>query len=196
MGLLLQNTADVHAGNAGNAAQFIRQRLVHKVAELMDIHIVGGDRRHHDRQHGRVDLQHIGRRHGVLPLTLQNGDLLLDIHADGVQIDPLFKLQRHHRGAVLAGRGHRLDVVQHGHGLFHGLGDLLLHRLGTGTGICGHDDDVGKVHIRQQVGGHLQIGHHAQHNNCQYRHEYGKRFFHAEFRHIEAPPCGDTILIV
>ena len=181
--LLLQNAADGHAGHTCDALHLTRQGLFHELRQLRHIHTLPGHGGDLHRQHGGVDLQHIGRAHGIIPAALEGGDLLLDVHACGVHVHPLLKLQHHHGHAVLAGGGDVLDLVQRSHGLLQGLGDVRLHRFRAGTHIGGHDDHIGEIHVGQQVRRHLQVGYYAQHQDGQHRHKHGERLFYAEFRH-------------
>ena len=82
-------------------------------------------------------------------------------------------------------RRHLLDMLQCGHGLLHGLGDLRFHLFRTGAGIGGHDHDIGEVHVGQQIRGHPCIGYKSEHDHRDYRHEYSKRFFYTERRHTQ-----------
>ena len=187
VGLPGQRAGHRDAGHTGDALQLAGELVRHQIAEGVHIRALLGHGGHHHRDHGRIDLQHIGCAHHVVPLALQHGDLLLDVHADGVHVHAILKLQHHHGHAVLTGGGDLLDLIQRGHGLLHGAGNLLLHRLGTGAGIGGDDDHIGKIHIGQQVGRHPQIRHHAQHHHGQYYHKHRQRLFYAEFRHSPAP---------
>ena len=113
------------------------------------------------------------------------------------------KLQRDHGYAVLAGGGDGLDLIQRSHGLLHRPGDGLLDGLRAGAGIRSDDDDIGKVHVGQQIRCHFQIRHHAQHDNAQHRHKDRQRFFHAEAGHTRPSffrlqrPCtqGKTVIM-
>ena len=190
MELTLHRAADGDAGHAGDALQLGGQGVVDEVRQLGDVLAVIGQGRHLHRQHGGVHFQHIGVAHGVAPGALQLVDLLLDIHADGVHIHPVLKLQHHHGHAVHGAGGDVLDAVQGGHGLLQGLGDVGLHSFGAGPGVGGHQDHIGEVHVGHQVGGHLQIGHHTQHHNGQHRHEHRQRLLYAEFGHNRFAPCA------
>ena len=184
VGFPRDSAADGDAGHAGHTLQLAAELIGDEVAELVHVHVLPGHGGHHHRQHGGVDLQYVWRGDGVLPAALQNGYLLLDVHADGVHVHAVLELQQYHGHAVLAGGGHVLDLIQRGHGLLHGLCDGLLHRFGAGAGVGGDNDDVGEVHVGQQIGGHFQVRHHAQHNNAQHRHKDGERFFYTEAGHI------------
>ena len=190
MELMLDRTADGDTGHAGDALQLGGQGIRDKVGQLRDVLAVVGQGRHLHRQHGGVHFQHIGVAHGVAPGALQLVDLLLDIHADGVHVHPVLKLQHHHGHAVHGAGGDVFDAVQGGHGLLQGLGDIGLHGLGAGPGVGGHQDHIREIHIGHQVGGHLQIGHHPQYQNRQHRHEHGQRLFYAEFGHSRIAPCA------
>ena len=96
-----QRTGDVHAGHAGDTRQFLLQLLVDEVAQLLYLHALIADGRHHDRQHGGVDLHGIGGGHRLVPAALQGRQLLLDVEAEGVHIRAVLELQHHHGGAVL-----------------------------------------------------------------------------------------------
>ena len=181
--LPLHQPAYGHAGHARDALHLARQRVFHELGKLRHVHLVAGHGGHGHRQHGGVNFQHIGRAHGVVPAALESGDLLLDVHARGVHIHALLKLQHHHGHAVLAGGADVLDLVEGGHGLLHGLGDVALHGLGAGARVGGHDDHIGEVHIGQQIRRHFRVCHHAQHQYGQHRHEHRQRLFHAEFCH-------------
>ena len=189
MHLPRQRTGDVHAGHAGDTRQFLLQLLVDEVAQLLYLHALIADGRHHDRQHGGVNFHGIGSGHCVVPAALQRRQLLLDVEAEGVHIRAVLKLQHHHGSAVLGGGGDGLDMIQCGHGFLDGAGDLLLDALGAGTGIGGHHDDVGEVHVGHQVRRHLHIGHHAQDDHRQRNNEHRQRFFHTKFRNHTAAPC-------
>ena len=188
MGLPGQRAGYRDAGHAADALQLAGQLVRHQIAEGVDVAALPGHGGHHHRDHGRVDLQHIGGPHRVGPLPLQHGDLLLDIHTDGIHVHAVLKLQHHHGRAVLAGGGDLLDLIQRGHGLLHGPRDLLLHRLGTGAGIGGDNNHIRKIHIGQQIRRHPQIRHDTQHHHRQYHHKYRQRPLYAEFCHTPAPP--------
>ena len=183
---------DGHAGHAADTLQLVGQLVGHQIAQVVYVHSLPGHSSHHHRQHRGIDLQHVGRAHHVVPLALQHGDLLLNVHADGVHIHAVLKLQQHHRHAVLAGGGDLLDLIQRGHRLLHGLGNVRFHRLRACAGVGGHDDDIGKIHIGDQVGRHFQIRHHAQNNDRQHHHKDGQRLLHAEFCHTPAPLPGKS----
>ena len=184
MGLPGHGAADRNAGHTGHALQLGGQLSGDEIAERVHVHVLPGHGGHHHRQHGWIDLQHIGGGDGVVPAALQYGDLLLDVHTDGIHIGAVLKLQRDHGYAVLAGGGDGLDLIQRSHGLLHRPGDGLLNGLRAGAGIRSDDDDIGKVHVGQQIRCHFQIRHHAQHDNAQHRHKDRQRFFHAEAGHI------------
>ena len=101
MGLPLHRAADGDAGYAGDALQLLGEGIFHKIRQLRHILAAVRHRRHLHRQHGGVDLQHIGGADAVVPVALQHIDLLLDIHADGVHIHAILELQHHHGDAVL-----------------------------------------------------------------------------------------------
>ena len=171
MHLTVHRAGDLHTGHAGNARQLGAQLLLHEVAQLVDVHAVAADGGHHDGDHGGVHLQDIGRGHRIIPLPLQGGHLLLDIHAQRVHVDAALKLHHDHGDAVLAGGGDAFQLVQRGQRLFQRLGDLRLHAFGACAGVAGDHDHIGVVHVGEQIGGHLHIGHHAQYQNGQRRHK-------------------------
>ena len=181
--LLLNFAAGGDPGDAGNALQFVHQRFIQEFRQLHGVHALHGYRRHLHGKHGGVDLQHVGRAHRVRPVGGQLGDLLLDIHAHGVHVDALGEFQNDHANVFAGNGGHLLNVIQRGHGLLHGSGDLLLHLFRACTGVGGHDQHVREIHIGKQVGGHAEIGHHAQHQYGDHRDENRQRLFDGEFGH-------------
>ena len=187
VGLAGQRAGHRDAGHAADALQLAGELIGDEVAEGVNILPLLGHRRHHDRDHGGIDLQHVGRTHRVGPLALQNRNFLLDVHTDGVHVHAVLELQHHHGNTVLRGGGNSFDAVQRGHGLLHGPRDGLLHGLGAGARVGGDDDHIGKVHVGQQIRCHPQIRHHTKHNNSQHHHEDGQRLLYAEFRHTPAP---------
>ena len=183
MQFLLDDAAGGDPGHATDALQLGHEHILHEIRQLIHIHVLHGHGADLHGNHGRVDLQHIGGAHSVLPARLQNTDFLLDVHADGIQVHIVLKFQ-HDQGIVGAGVGDDIFyVLQGGHRLLHGLGDGLLHGLRTGTGIGGHDDHIGEVHAGQQIRGHPGISNDAQNQNGHGGTEDRQRFFDAEFRH-------------
>ena len=183
MQLLLDHAGGGDTGNTRDTFQFIDQRIVEKLCQLNGIFSCHGHRRHFYRQHRGIDLQHIRRTDHIIPLTGERHDLLLDVHADGIHIHGLFELQ--HNGAdILTGSGTDfLDMLQSGHSLLKRFGHFLLHFLRCGTRIGSHNDHIGKVHIGQQIRGHLKIGNNAQHKHGNHRHKDGHGFFYGKFMH-------------
>ena len=187
MHLPVNGARDIHAGHAGDAGQLGAELIVHKVAQLAHVHGVAADGGHHHRDHGGVHLQYVGGGHAVVPLALQRGDLLLDVDAQRVHIGPVLKLHDHHGDAVLAGGLDLLQLIQRGQSFLQRLCDLLLHAFRACAGIAGDHDHIGVVHVGHQVGGHFQIGHHAQYQNGQRHHIDGQWFFHTKAGHELLP---------
>ena len=183
MEFLLHCTGGGDPCHTGNAFQFVHQSFIEKIRQLHGIHSLFGHRRHGDRQHRGVDFQHIRRTHHVIPSGLQGGDRLLDIHADGVHVHRLLKFQHHHAVILTGGGGHLHNVLQSGHGLFQGPGDLCFHLFGTRSGISGHDHHIGKIHIRKQVRCHTQICHNTQDQHSNHRNKNRHRFFYRKLDH-------------
>ena len=184
MQFLLDHACGCNTGNTRDALQLIEQRIVHKLCQLDGVLSLHGQGRYLYRQHGGVDLHHVRGCHHIIPAGGKGGDLLLDVHADGVHIDRFFKFQHDHADIFAGCGGHFLNMFQRGHGLLHGFGDLCLHLLRCGTGIGRYDHHIGKIHIGQKVRGHLKIGHHTQHQNGNHCHKYGQRFLHGKFFHL------------
>ena len=183
MELLLDHAGGGDLGHAGDTLQLVHQSLIEEGGQLHRIHPLHGHRRNRDRQQGGVDLQHIGSANHIVPLGRQCGDLLRDIDTDGVHIDRVFKLHEDH-GIILTGGGGDLDnMLQRGHGLFHGFRDLGFHLLRACAGIGGHHHNIGEIHIGQQVRGHLEKCDHTQNQNCDHRDKNRQRFFDRKFRH-------------
>ena len=183
MQLLLHHALGADLGNTGNALQLVEQGVVQELGQLYRVHALHGYCRHFHRKHGGIDLHDIGGAHHVVPCCVQGGDILLDVHTDGVQIHRFLKFQYNH-GIVFTGGGcDFLDVLQSGHGLLQGLCHLSLHLFGAGAGIGGHDHHIGEVHVGQQIRGHFQIGHHAQDQDGNHRHKNRQGLFYAEFGH-------------
>ena len=86
MDLLLDLTGGCDPGHTGDALQLVHQGVVYKFRQSDGVHPFHGQRCHFHRQHGGVDLQHIGAAYGVVPAGGQGGDLLLNVHANGVHI--------------------------------------------------------------------------------------------------------------
>ena len=183
MEFLLHRAGGGDPGHAGDALQLGHQGVIQKFRQLHGGHALHGHGGYLHRKHGGVDFQHIGRANHLIPVCRKGGELLLDVHADGIHVHRFLKFQQDHAVIFIGGGGDLLDMLQCGHSLLHGLGDLRLHLFGAGAGIDGGDHNVGEVHIGQQVGGHPQIGHHPQHQHGDHRHEHGQGFFYTEFRH-------------
>ena len=187
--LAIHGAHDLHAGHAGDARQLAGQLAVHEVAELAHVHVAAADGGHHHGDHGGVHLQNIGGGHGIVPLTLHRGHLLLDINAQRVHVGAVLELHHHHGDAVLAGGLDLLQLIQRGQRFFQRLGDVLLHAFRACAGVAGDDDDIGIVHVGHQVGGHFQIGYHTQNQDRQRHHIDGQRFFYTKGRHEFLPFC-------
>ena len=183
MELLLHRAGGGHPGNTGDALQFGHQGVVEEFRQRHGVLSLHGNGSHLHRKHGGVDFQHIGGANHTVPTGFQGGELLLNVHTDGVHVHRFLKLHHHHAVVFAGCGGHFLDVFQGGHGLLHGFGNLGLHLFRAGTGIGGHHHDVGEIHVRQQVGGHFQIGHHAQHQNGNDCNKNSQRLFDTEFWH-------------
>ena len=187
MQLLLDGTGGTDPGNTRDAFQLVHEGFIQKFRQLHIGHAFHGHRSHFHRKHRRVDLQNIRRSHHIIPGRRQRTDVLLNIHTNGIHIDRFLKLQ--HNTAVILQRSGRnlLDMLQGGHGLLHGPCDLCFHLLRACAGIGGHNHHVRKVHVGQQIRCHLQIRHHAQHQDRNYRHKNRQRLFNTEFRHNTLP---------
>ena len=175
---------------AGRDARYARRSLqrgdygvLRKARELVAVHLRRIDRRDHHGDHVRVDADDARRADGVVPAAGEHLRFLQDIHHGAVHVRVLFKFENEHGVVLRRGGCYGLDIVERRHALLHGLCDDGLDLLGRGARIRRHDDDVGIVHVRHQVGGHLDVRHHAEHQNGDHRHEHGKRFFYAEGGH-------------
>ena len=183
MELFFYHAAGADTCHAADTFQTAHEGVFHECGELNDVHAFHRDCGHGHRQHGGVDFQNIGGRYGFGPAALQCGDLLLDVYADSIQIGAFFKLQGHQRIVVGGVGGDVYNALQRCHTLLDGACDFRLYLFGAGTGVRGHNDDVGEVHVGQQVGGHTGIGDDAKDQNGDGNDEYGKWFFDTEFRH-------------
>ena len=192
MQLLLHRAGGGNTRHAGDALQLVHQRFIQKFRQLRGQHSLHRHCRHFNRQHRGIDLQNIGRTHHLVPSGRQGTDGLLDIHTDGIQIHRFLKFQHDHTVVFTGCGGDLLDMLQCGHGLLHGLGDLRLHLLRAGTGIGGHNHHIGEIHIGQQIRRHFEIRHHTQHQYGNHRHKNGKGLFNTELRHIRAPTFRET----
>ena len=192
MELAIDIAADGDSCHTGDAVELAGQRVADEVGKHRNVLAVIGHGGHLHRQHGGIDLEDKRSADGISPTALQGAELLLDVNADGIHIDAVFKFQHDHGHTVLRGGGDGLDLIQRGHGLLHRSGHIRLYRLGTGAGIGGHDNDIGEIHIGHQIGRHLQIRHHAQHQHSQHGHKDGQRLFNAEFRHTLLAPLLKT----
>ena len=84
-----------------------------------------------------------------------------------------------------------LDAVEHREGVFQRLGHVGLDLLRAGTGVGGHDQQVGQVHRGEQVGLDAGQADKAQHQHQYDRHQYRKWFFYTVFRHSCVPFHSD-----
>ena len=191
---LLDGTGSGDSCHTGDAFQLVHQGIVQEFCQGDGIHALHGHAGHFHRQHGGIDLQHIGCSHRLFPGSGQHRDLLLNIHADSIHIHGILKFQHDHTDIFTGCGGNFLDMLQGGHGLLHGLCDLVFHLFRRGTGVGGHDHHIGKIHIGQKVRGHLCISHNTQHQNGNDCNEHGQGFLDGKLGHREAPHCQNTAL--
>ncbi len=168
---LLRNHAGGRDGGHAVDGLVLRHQLLLDIArELEDVHVVAnhGDDGH--RQHVGIDL-HDGRRaDGIAPCRRQRGDLGVDLDHGGVHVRRVVELQ-HHQRQVVAGLGrYVLDVRQRGERRLHRPRHLILHLLRRRADIGRVHDDVGEVHVGQQIGGHVRERNHAQNQHQNHAH--------------------------
>ena len=183
MQLLLDFAGGSHSRHAGNALQAVHQGFVQKFRQGDGIFSFHRHCRHFYRQHGGVNFQHNGGAHRIFPTSGQAGDLLLNVHADGVHVHLLLKFQHDHTGIFTGGGADLLDVLQGRHGLLHGFADLRFHLFRAGAGVGSDNNHIGKVHIGQQIRGHPGISHHAQYQHRNHRYKHRQRLFNRKFPH-------------
>ena len=173
-----------------HAPQLWQQRVFDIIGQFVDVHIVTADRnvlrgkhigRHFDQHRGRA---YAGQR--VAQLVQRRAGL----DHGAVHIGVVLVLQGDKAVVFVALAGDVFNAVQRGKAVLDGLGHLALDLLGAGAGIGGDDHQVRQVHIGQQVGLHPAEADKPQHDDQNDRHQHGKWFFNAEFRHIVSP-LGD-----
>ena len=179
----LDHAAGRDARHARRAFQRGDDGVLGKARELVAVHFGGIDRGYHHGDHVRVDADDARRADGIVPAAGEHLRFLQNVHHGAVHIRTLLKLQYKHRIVLRRGGGHGLDIIERCHALLHRLGDDGFDLLRRGARIRRHHDDVGVVHVRHQVGGHLDVRHHAEHQNGYHRYEHGKRLFYAEGSH-------------
>ena len=168
MKLLGHSTGGADPGHTRHTLQLAKQAFVQVFRQCHRVHTVFGNGGHHDRQHGRVDLQYEGRLDHSIPAAGQGNNALLDIHTYGIQIDSLLEFQHNHTVILCRGGGDLLDPVQGSHRLFQGFCYFRFHLFRVGAGVGGHQYHIRKVHIGKQIRGHIQVGYHTQSDHRNY----------------------------
>ena len=198
---LFHHAGTAHTGHAVQPFKTGDHIGIHKLGELVDVHILHIHAGDHHREHIRRKLhQHgiLGRlRQCALDLIQRGGQS----HHGAVHIGVLLKFQSHHAHVLAGGAGHVFHTAHGAQPRLQRCGYCRLHPLRAGTGIAGHHHHIGQFHGGQEIRGHAGKADHAQHDHHDHRHHHGKRLFHAIFGHscllLNAfcrmkPPCKNT----
>ena len=153
-----------------------------KLRKLLPGHIIAIHRQYHDGQHIGIDL-HEHRAAGGLGQGV--GDLIkAGVHFDhgGIHAGAFLKFQHHDTDIFLRDTGDILDAAGGSQGAFQRFGHALLHLLRTGADVGGIGDGIGQIHIRQEVGGHIDERHDTEDKHQHHADEYGHGLFDTETR--------------
>ena len=104
-----------------------------------------------------------------------------------MDIDVVLVFQNDKAVVFVALAGHVLYTIQGGKAVFQRLGHIAFHLFRAGAGVGGNDQQVGQVHIGQQVCLHAGQAYKSQHHHQYDRHKYGKWLFNTVFWHLFVP---------
>ena len=173
------------AGNRGNTVHPFQCRDDGGGGEfrkLLPGHAVAIHRQNHNGQQIGIDLHQDGAAGGIG----QGAGKLIEggVHFDHGAVHAGAFLKFHHDDAdiFLRNTGDVFKAAGGRKGAFHRFGHALLHLLRAGPDVGGVGDGIGQVHIRQQVGGHIDEGHDAENKHQHHCDEYRHRLFYAEAR--------------
>ena len=185
---------EADGADAGHAVQPLQpgeNRALHQGGELIDIPVLAVHRHilgcHHVRAH--LDEHGSGSQLRQAPLNLVDGSA--GLHQGAVHIGAVLVLQDDEAVVLAALAGDVLHPVEGREAVLQGLGHVGFHLLRTGPGIGGDHQEVGQVHLRQQVRLHPAEADKAQYDDQEYGDQDGKRLSHTVFRHslpLQAPP--------
>ncbi|MOA00799.1 hypothetical protein D3C78_1201740 [compost metagenome] len=143
--------ADLHFAHALNLGQALGEDGGRQVVELALLQHIGGQRQHHDRRLGRVDLLVGGHAaHAAGQQVARGVDGRLHVAGGAVDVPVQVELHDDPRRALAGAAGHLVDPGNGAEGPFQWRGDAGGHDLRAGAGQAGLHGDHREVHLRQR----------------------------------------------
>ena len=148
--------------------------------KLIPSHIIAIHRQHHNGQHIRIDFH---QHWAAGTIGQATADLIeAGIHFDhgGIHAGAFLKFQHDNTDIFLRDTGNIFDAAGGGQGTLQRFGHALFHLFRAGADVGGIGNGIGKIHVRQKVGGHIDERHNTKNEHQYHADEDGHGLFDAE----------------
>ncbi len=146
-----RGTANLHITDTLHLQQFLPDNRLGQIIQLATAEAVTGQRQHHDRRLGRVDLAVGGHTAHTAGQQLAGGvNRSLHFAGGGIDVAIQVKLDHHPCRALKAAAGHLGNAGNAAKSALQWSGHRRRHYLRAGTGQAGLYGNYRKVHVRQR----------------------------------------------